>query len=63
MKHLGVGILLVALIVMGYAYRKHLSIEPFGGKGNVRFNGSYHHNPVMCLAGNKQVPCTAFSTA
>ncbi|NBO56458.1 MAG: hypothetical protein EBU84_18125 [Actinobacteria bacterium] len=62
MKHVGVGLLLVALIVMGYAYRRQnaFMMEPF--RGNVRFNGSYHHNPVMCLAGNKRIPCTAFST-
>jgi len=62
MKHFGVGLLLVMLIVIGFASRRQNAfMEPF--RGNVRFNGSYHHNPVMCLAGNKRIPCTAFSTA
>jgi hypothetical protein len=27
------------------------------------FNGSYPSAPVVCLASNKHVPCTAFSAA
>jgi hypothetical protein len=40
-------------------------MEPFkGNKGNgkLMFNGSYPSAPVVCLAGNKHIPCTAFSS-
>ena len=65
MKHWGIGLLLVMLIVIGVVARRQKAfmesfMEPFRGK--VRFNGSYPTAPVVCLAGNKRIPCTAFST-
>ena len=32
-------------------------------RGGNMFRGSYPSAPVVCLAGDKHVPCTAFSTA
>lgn len=32
-------------------------------RGGNMFNGSNATPPVMCLAGNNQIPCTAFSSA
>jgi len=32
------------------------------GKDKLMFNGSYPSAPVLCLAGNKHIPCTAFSS-
>lgn len=32
-------------------------------KNNLMFHGSYPSAPVVCLAGNKHIPCTAFSSA
>lgn len=33
------------------------------GKGKWLFNASPHAYPVVCLAGDKHIPCTAFSSA
>ena len=58
--------LVVVSVMISYASRQNTSIEPFRGTHDrkLMFNGSYHHDPVMCLAaGNKPIPCTAFSTA
>ena len=65
------GLIASALIVaVAYAFYKN-SKEPFQGnqsnqsnqsKGKPMFNGSYPSAPVVCLAGNKHVPCTAFSS-
>jgi len=69
MKHWGIGLLLVMLIVIGVVARRQKAfmesfMEPFmeSFRGKVRFNGSYPTAPVVCLAGNKRIPCTAFST-
>ena len=32
-------------------------------KSGLMFHGSYPSAPVVCLAGNKHIPCTAFSSA
>ena len=67
MKYLGLAFVIVlAFVLIAYAYRQTASMEPFRGAHDrkLMFNGSYHHDPVMCLsADNKQIPCTAFSTA
>lgn len=64
------GLITSAIIVaVVYAFYKN-SKEPFQGnpnqgnqiKGKLMFNGSYPSAPVVCLAGNKHVPCTAFSS-
>jgi len=34
-----------------------------GDKGKWLFNASPHAYPVVCLAGDKHIPCTAFSSA
>jgi hypothetical protein len=34
-----------------------------GNKGKWLFNASPHAYPVVCLAGDKHIPCTAFSSA
>jgi len=33
------------------------------GKGKWLFNASPHAYPVVCLAGDSKIPCTAFSSA
>ena len=67
MKYLGLALVIVlAFVLIAYASGQNVSMEPFKGTHDrkLMFNGSYHHDPVMCLAaGNKQIPCTAFSTA
>jgi hypothetical protein len=69
MKHhqmMACMILAAALVgYMVYAQGTQM-MEPFkGNKGNgkLMFNGSYPSAPVVCLAGNKHIPCTAFSSA
>jgi hypothetical protein len=34
-----------------------------GNKGKWLFNASPHAYPVVCLAGDSKIPCTAFSSA
>ena len=59
--------LVVALV--GYAFYTQGTqlMESFKGKdkgkGKLMFNGSYPSAPVVCLAGNSKIPCTAFSSA
>ena len=59
--------LIVAAVVgaISYArnYAKNSTMESFGGGGKLMFHGSYPKAPVVCLAGNKHVQCTAFSGA
>ena len=59
--------LIVAVVVgaISYAhnYAKNSTMESFGGGGKLMFHGSYPKAPVVCLAGNKHVQCTAFSGA
>ena len=69
MKYMNLAFIFVLVFVMILiAYNFHqTAIEPFERfrrHDKLMFNGSYHHDPVMCLtSGNKQIPCTAFSTA
>jgi len=73
MKYMNLAFIFVLVFVMMMiAYNFHqtvAAVEPFerfrrNGEKHLMFNGSFHHDPVMCLgAGNKQIPCTAFSTA
>jgi hypothetical protein len=59
------GLIASAVIVaVACAFYKNVK-ESFQGnqrKGKLMFNGSYPSAPVVCLAGNKHVPCTAFSS-
>ena len=63
--HLAVLFLAVTLIVCAFYAQGTQMMEPFKGKGKgtLRFNGSYPSAPVVCLAGKKHIPCTAFSAA
>jgi hypothetical protein len=69
MKHHHVAVLFLAvtLIVCAFYAQGTQMMEPFKGKGKgkgtLRFNGSYPSAPVVCLAGNSKIPCTAFSSA
>jgi hypothetical protein len=62
--HLAVLFLAVALIACAFYAQGTQMMEPFKGKGKgtLRFNGSYPSAPVLCLAGKKHIPCTAFSS-
>jgi hypothetical protein len=67
MQHhqIAVLILAAALIVCAFYTQGTQMMEPFKGKGKgkLMFNGSYPSAPVVCLAGNSKIPCTAFSSA
>ena len=67
MKHHQIAVLILAAALIGCAFYTQGTqmMEPFKGrgKGKLMFNGSYPSAPVVCLAGNKHVPCTAFSAA
>ena len=62
---MAVLILAVALIGCAFYTQGTQMMEPFKGrgKGKLMFNGSYPSAPVVCLAGDKHIPCTAFSSA
>jgi hypothetical protein len=63
-QHLAVLILVATLIGCAFYAQGTQMMEPFkgNGKGKLMFNGSYPSAPVMCLAGNSKIPCTAFSS-
>jgi len=69
MKHHHLAVLILAAALIGCAFYAQGTrmMEPFKGngkgKGKLMFNGSYPSAPVVCLAGNKHIPCTAFSAA
>ena len=46
-------------------YRRHKRTHRRRARrgGKLMFNGSYPSAPVVCLAGNSKIPCTAFSSA
>lgn len=62
--------LLAAAVILAVAYAfyddEHAIMESFQSKNkdknNLMFNGSYPTPPVVCLAGNSKIPCTAFSS-
>lgn len=63
--------LLAAAVILAVAYAyngEHAITESFQAKNkdkdknNLMFNGSYPSPPVVCLAGNSKIPCTAFSS-
>jgi hypothetical protein len=57
---------LIAAALIGYiAYvQGRRMMESFkGNKGKWLFTASPHAYPVVCLAGNSKLPCTAFSSA
>ena len=66
MKHHQMMACMLVAALVGYVMYPRM-MEPFKGKsqgkGKLLFNGSYPSAPVVCLAGNKHVPCTAFSAA
>jgi hypothetical protein len=53
----------VALVVYAVYVQGSRMIESFEGKVKWMFIPSPHTPPVVCLAGNKHIPCTAFTTA
>ena len=67
MKHHQIAVLILAAALIGCAFYTQGTqmMEPFKGrgKGKLMFNGSYPSAPVVCLAGDKHIPCTAFSAA
>jgi hypothetical protein len=67
MKHpqmMMVCILAAALIgYMVYVQGPRMMESFKGNKGKWLFNASPHAYPVVCLAGDKHIPCTAFSSA
>ena len=68
--------LLAAVLILAIAYAlyngEHAIMESFqrnprnprnqANQGKLMFNGSYPSPPVVCLAGNSKIPCTAFSS-
>jgi hypothetical protein len=62
--------LLAAVLILAIAYAlyngEHAIMESFQrnprNQGKLMFNGSYPSPPVVCLAGNSKIPCTAFSS-
>ena len=62
--------LIAAAVILAVAYAfyddEHAIMESFQAKNkdknNLMFNGSYPSPPVVCLAGNSKIPCTAFSS-
>jgi hypothetical protein len=67
MKHHQMAILILVAALIGCAFYAQSTqlMESFKGKGKgkLMFNGSYPSAPVVCLAGNSKIPCTAFSSA
>jgi len=69
-----VAVVLVGAIARAFYKEGTRMMETFNGRngsngsnGNGRnrklmFNGSYPTAPVVCLAGNSHIPCTAFSS-
>ena len=56
-------LLLIAAAAIAYTYH-NATLESFGNNGRkLRFHGSYPSAPVVCLAGKRKIPCTAFSAA
>jgi len=57
--------LIIMIIAVAYVQGPQM-MESFKGNGNCKcnpmFNGSYPSAPVVCLAGNSKIPCTAFSS-
>ena len=74
MKHSEVAFMLIAVVLVGAIAREFYKegprmMEAFNGRngrngrnGKLMFNGSYPTAPVVCLAGNRHIPCTAFSS-
>lgn len=71
MKPIACMLLAAALILaVTYFYNgEHAIMESFqrnqrnqSNQGKLMFNGSYPSPPVVCLAGNSKIPCTAFSS-
>jgi hypothetical protein len=74
MKHRDIGLVssetmmafgLIVAALVGYVMYPRM-MEAFKGKegkGKWLFNASPHAYPVVCLAGDKHIPCTAFSSA
>jgi len=72
MKHhqmMAFGIIAAALIGYIVCVQGRRMMESFksngnnGNKGKWLFTASPHAYPVVCLAGNSKLPCTAFSSA
>jgi hypothetical protein len=69
LHHQMMAFMILAVAIVGYVVYPRI-MEPFKGKGNgndkgkgkLLFNGSYPSPPVVCLAGNSKIPCTAFSS-
>jgi hypothetical protein len=65
--HQMMAFMILAVAIVGYVVYPRI-MEPFKGndkgnnKGKLLFNGSYPSPPVVCLAGNSKIPCTAFSS-
>ena len=55
----------IAIAAVAYAFHKNATAEAFRARHRTPplFNGSYPRAPIVCLAGDKQIPCTAFSSA
>ena len=65
--HQMMAFMILAAALVGYmVYAQGTQMmESFKGNksnGKLMFNGSYPSAPVVCLAGNKHIPCTAFSS-
>lgn len=62
-----IACMLIAAAVIGaiaYTFHVNATLETFGNNGRrLMFRGSYPSAPVVCLAGDKHIPCTAFSAA
>jgi hypothetical protein len=65
LHHQMMAFMILAVAIVGYVVYPRI-MEPFKGngkgKGKLLFNGSYPSPPVVCLAGNSKIPCTAFSS-
>jgi hypothetical protein len=73
LHHQMMAFMILAVAIVGYVVYPRI-MEPFKGKGKGKgndkgndkgkllFNGSYPSPPVVCLAGNSKIPCTAFSS-
>jgi hypothetical protein len=68
MKLYEVAFMLIAVVLVGAIAREFYKegprmMEAFNGRnGKLLFNGSYPTAPVVCLSGNRHIPCTAFSS-
>jgi hypothetical protein len=64
--HQMMAFMILAVAIVGYVVYAQgpRMMEQFKGKGKgkLMFNGSYPSAPVVCLAGNNKIPCTAFSS-